>query len=94
MLLSTPRGKRGFFHELYHSADDWQRVTVRSDETPRIRDEDLDVFRRMMPEQFFRQEFYCEWSDTEDGLFSYEDVEAALAAGEAVEAIQIGDDEW
>ena len=94
VLLSTPRGKRGFFHELYHSADDWQRVTVRSDETPRIRPEDLDVFRRMMPEQFFRQEFFCEWLDTEGGLFSYEDVEAALAAGEAVEAIQIGDDEW
>jgi hypothetical protein len=94
VLLSTPRGKRGFFHELYHSDDDWHRIMVRSDETPRIRDADLEVFRRMMPEQFFRQEFYCEWLDTEGGLFSYEDVEAALAAGEDVQAIQIGDDEW
>ena len=94
VLLSTPRGKRGFFHELYHSADDWQRVMVRSDETPRIRDEDLDVFRRTMPEQFFRQEFFCEWLDTEGGLFSYDDVEAALVAGEGIEAIQMGDDEW
>jgi hypothetical protein len=94
VLLSTPRGKRGFFFDLYHSGDDWQRVMVRSDETPRIRQEDLEVFRSTMPEQFFRQEFYCEFLDTEGGLFSYDDVEAALAAGEDIEAIQLGDDEW
>ena len=94
VLLSTPRGKRGFFHELWHSNDDWLRIAIRSDETPRIRGEDLEVFRKTMPEQFFRQEFYCEFLDTEGGLFSYSDVEAALAAGEDVQAIQIGDDEW
>ena len=94
VLLSTPRGKRGFFHELWHSNDDWQRVMVRSDETPRIRQEDLEVFKRTMPLQFFEQEFLCAWLDTEGGLFSYEDVEAALAAGEDVQALEIGDDEW
>jgi hypothetical protein len=94
VLLSTPRGKRGFFHELWHSADDWMRATVRSDEVGRIRDEDLEVFRHTMPEQFFRQEFYCEWLETEGSLFSYDDIQAALAAGEDVEAVQIGDDEW
>jgi hypothetical protein len=94
VLLSTPRGKRGFFHELWHSADDWQRVMVRSDEVGRIRPADLEVFRSTMPEQFFQQEFYCEWLDTEGSLFSYDDIESALSAGENVEAIQIGDDEW
>jgi hypothetical protein len=103
VLLSTPRGKRGFFWEIWHSvpeqnfapaSDDWLRVMVRSDEVGRIRDEDLEVFRRTMPEQFFRQEFYCEWLDTEGSLFSSEDIQAALAAGEDVAAIEIGDDEW
>jgi hypothetical protein len=94
VLLSTPRGKRGFFHEIWHSDDDWQRVMVRSNEVGRIRPEDLEVFRATMPEQFFRQEFFCEWLDTEGSLFSYEDIEAALAAGEDVSAIQIGDNEW
>jgi cytochrome c-type biogenesis protein CcmE len=93
VLLSTPRGKRGFFHEIWHGGDAWQRVMVRSDETPRIREEDLEVFRQTMPEQFFRQEFYCEFLDTEGGLFSFDDVEAALAAGEDVQALEIGD-EW
>ncbi len=94
VLLSTPRGKRGFFFELWHSADDWMRVMVRSDEVSRIRTEDLEVFRRTMPEQFFRQEFYCEWLDTEGGLFSYDDIEAALAAGNDVPALDLGGDEW
>jgi len=67
---------------------------VRSDEVGRIREEDLEVFRHTMPEQFFLQEFYCEWLETEGSLFSYDDIEVALAAGEAVEAITLGDDEW
>jgi hypothetical protein len=93
VLLSTPRGKRGFFFELWHSDDDWQRMMVRSDEVGRIREEDLEVFRSTMPEQFWEQEFQCRWLDTEGSLFSYNDIQAALAAGEDVEAIEIGD-EW
>jgi hypothetical protein len=101
VLLSTPRGKRGFFHEIWQggssnnvTTSDWQRVMVRSDETPRITTEQLEVFRQSMPEAFYRQEFECAWLDTEGSLFSYDDIEAALAAGEDVEAVQIGDDEW
>jgi hypothetical protein len=94
VLLSTPRGKRGFFHEIWHGAEDWQRMMVRSDEVERIREEDLAVFKTAMPDQFFQQEFYCEWLDTEGSLFSYDDIQAALAAGEDVAAIEIGDDEW
>ena len=94
VLLSTPRGKRGFFHEIWHGAEDWQQMLVRSDEVGRMRPEDLEVFRSSMPEQFFRQEFFCEWLDTEGSLFSYDDIQAALAAGEDVAAIEIGDDEW
>jgi hypothetical protein len=95
VLLSTPRGKRGFFHEIWFSPDEnWQRIMVRSDEVGRIRAEDLEVFRSAMPEQFFRQEFYCEFLDTEGSLFAYDDIQMALAAGEDVEALEIGDDGW
>jgi hypothetical protein len=94
VLLSTPRGKRGFFHELWHSGDDWQRVMVRSDQVGRIRPEDLEVFRSSMPAQFFEQEFYCAWLDTEGSLFSYADIQAALAAGDEVEAVTLEEDEW
>jgi Terminase large subunit, T4likevirus-type, N-terminal len=95
VLLSTPRGKRGFFFETWHSseAQDWQRIMVRSDEVSRIRPDDLEVFRHTMPEEFFRQEFYCEWLDTEGALFGHDVVEAALRAGEDVEALKL-EDEW
>jgi len=94
VLLSTPRGKRGFFHELWHGGDDWLRVMVRSDEVDRIRAEDLEVFKQTMPEAFFRQEFYCEFLDTEGGLFGYGDIENAVAAGRDVEALNLEEDEW
>ncbi len=93
VLLSTPRGKRGFFHDIWHDTGDWQRVMVRSDEVGRIRTEDLEIFRAAMPEEFFRQEFYCEWLDTEGALFNLDDVEAALEAGADVEAITLEEDE-
>jgi Terminase large subunit, T4likevirus-type, N-terminal len=113
VLLSTPRGKRGFFFEIWHARsdngcltsdgrprngygvhDDWHRIMVRSDEVERIRPEDLELFRTTMPEEFFRQEFFCEFLDTEGSLFGYDDIERALAAGEGIEPIRIGDDEW
>ena len=94
VLLSTPRGRRGFFHQMWHGAEYWQRMMVRSDEVGRIREENLAVFKTAMPEQFFRQEFFCEWLDIEGSLFVHDDIEAALVAGESVETIQIGDDEW
>src|SRR5215217_6594964 len=75
VLLSTPRGKRGFFHEIWFSSgENWQRIMVRSDEVGRIQAQDLEVFRSAMPEQFFRQEFDCEFLDTEGSLFSHDDI--------------------
>ena len=105
VLLSTPRGKRGFFHEIWQGGvpgqnsdaapNEWLRVMVRSDEVGRIREGDLEVFRRTMPSSSSgKSSIHCEWLDTEGGLFSYDDIQAALAAGEDVEALQIGDDEW
>jgi Terminase large subunit, T4likevirus-type, N-terminal len=102
VLLSTPRGKRGFFYEIWHGGpghgdrdhDDWMRVMVRSDEVERIQPEDLELFRHTMPDEYFRQEFYCEFLDTEGSLFGYDNIQRALLAGEDVEAIELGDDEW
>jgi Terminase large subunit, T4likevirus-type, N-terminal len=94
VLLSTPRGKRGFFWELWESDEDWQRMMVRSDEVARIRPEDLEVFRSTMPEQFLEQEFFCAFLDTEGSLFAHDHIQAALEAGESIEAITLEEDEW
>jgi hypothetical protein len=97
ILLSTPRGKRGFFSEIFHDqASGFEKTMITADETPRITEDGLEVFRRSpMPEEWFRQEFYCEFLDAEGSLFSVDDIEAALAAGEDLEAIHLeGDSEW
>ncbi len=96
LLLSTPRGKRGFFYDLWSSpTGEWFKRSVRSDEVDRIRPEDLETFRRAMPEEWFRQELLCEFLDAEGSLFSVDDIEAAIAAGDEVEAVRLeGDDEW
>jgi hypothetical protein len=94
VLLSTPRDKRGFYFELWHGAEDWQRMMVRSDEVERIRPEDLEVFKSAMPHEYYEQEFHCRFLDTEGSLFGYDAIERALAAGEGIEPIRIGDDEW
>jgi hypothetical protein len=68
MLLSTPNGKRGFFHDIWHDeADDWHRTRVVASDVPHRYPRGLEFFRRRMPEEYFQQEFYCEWLDTEGG---------------------------
>jgi hypothetical protein len=95
ILLSTPNGRRGFFHDIWHdTGDDWERTRVVASDVPHRYPMGLEFFRRRMPEEYFQQEFFCEWLDTDGGLFSHEDIDAALDAGTGIEALQIGDDEW
>ncbi len=97
ILLSTPRGKRGFFSDIWHDeASGFEKVMVTADDVPhRITEQDLAPFRKRMPKEFFEQEFFCAFLDIEGSLFATADVEAALAAGEDIEAIHFeGDDQW
>jgi hypothetical protein len=81
ILLSTPRGKRGFFFDVWaNAADDWKRVLITAHECPRISPEWLENERRAMPDFWYRQEFLCEFCETIDSVFSYDDIAAALSA--------------
>ena len=78
-LLSTPFGKRGFFWECWElGGEDWARFTVRATECGRISKERLEVERRQMGEQWFRQEFLCEFVADEARMFDRDVVMAAL----------------
>jgi hypothetical protein len=80
ILLSTPFGKRGVFHHLWSEGGaDWYRVRVPASECARIPASFLEEQRRTMPLWNFRQEFECEFVETSDQVFSYEDVKAALS---------------
>jgi hypothetical protein len=78
VALSTPFGKRGWFFEEWTGAGDWQRVSVRADQCPRISAEFLADEQRSLGERWFRQEYLCSFEDTIDAVFAHEDIQAAF----------------
>jgi hypothetical protein len=78
MLLSTPYGKRGIFHEEWTDGHGWDRYEVPASQCPRISEEFLEEERRALPRRIFRQEYECSFEETEDQVFSYEDVAGAI----------------
>ena len=82
LLLSTPFGQRGFFHhEWTEGGAQWQRTRVTAHDCPRIPREWLEQERRQIGEWWFKQEYLCEFTETIDSVFSYEDIQAALDDG-------------
>ena len=81
MLLSTPYGKRGIFHEEWTSGAGrkWDRYEVPAREVPRITSEFLEEERAALPAWVFRQEYECSFEETEDQVFSFQDVTAAIS---------------
>jgi hypothetical protein len=79
LLLSTPFGKRGFFHhEWAEGGARWHRTKITATECPRITPEFLEQERRQIPAFIFRQEYMCEFVETIDQVFSYDDIQRAL----------------
>lgn len=77
MALSTPYGKRGWFHDEWHGEGDWERVRVPATECPRISAEFLAEERRSLGERWFRQEYLCDYAETFDAVFSWADIQRA-----------------
>ena len=79
-LISTPHGKRGFFHhEWAEGGDEWFRVQITANDCPRITEAFLAAERRKFPEWFIQQEYFCQFVETEDQVFRYEDIRAAVS---------------
>jgi hypothetical protein len=79
MMLSTPHGKRGVFHEEWTSGHGWERYRVSASEVPRISEAFLAEERSSLPARIYRQEYECSFEDVEDAVFAYEDVQAAIS---------------
>jgi hypothetical protein len=78
-LMSTPYGRRGFFYrEWAHGGDDWMRVEAPATECDRIPARFLEEEREKKGERLFRQEYMCEFLQSEDCLFRQEDLDACL----------------
>ena len=78
MLLSTPFGKRGIFHQEWTGGEGWERYRVTAEECPRISAGFLEEERRALPAWAYRQEYCCSFEQTDDAVFDAEMVEAAI----------------
>lgn len=79
VALSTPFGKRGWFHEEWSGANRWQRVRVTAEECPRIGADFLAEERLALGERWYRQEYGCSFEDVVGAVFSQDDISAALS---------------
>jgi len=80
ICLSTPHGKRGFFHKEWSEGSGWERTKITAADCPRISGEFLQEERQSLGDWWFQQEYFCEFVQNEDQMFSFEAVNSALSA--------------
>lgn len=80
VVLSSPFGKRGFFYEEWtNGGPTWERYEVPATECPRISPAFLEEERRALGDWWMSQEYFCEFRDSIDQVFSTADIEAAVS---------------
>ncbi len=80
ILMSTPHGKRGHYHEAWKDGGpEWLKIEVTALDCPRISEEFLENERQAIGDLWFRQEYGCEFLETVDQVFRYDDIERALS---------------
>lgn len=80
IALTTPYGRRGWFFNAWESSSDWYKVKITANNCPRITQEFLDNERREIGEWWLRQEYFCEFVDTEDQLFTYDMISESVSS--------------
>lgn len=80
ILLSTPFGKRGFFHHEWTEGADWERVMIKATDVPRIPREWLEQERRRIGDWWYAQEYDCQFTETTDAAFRYDDIFGAISS--------------
>ena len=78
VALTTPYGKRGWFYDAWTQGEGWERTMVTAHDCPRIDPEWLAEERRLQGDWAFRQEYLCEFVDTDEQFFASDLIEAAL----------------
>ena len=80
MLLSTPWAKTGFFFDEWRKGDlaEWFKLAIPATECPGTTQSFLDNERKRMGSRYFKQEYLCEFLDSEYQIFTREMLEACL----------------
>lgn len=78
ILMSTPFGKRGHFFEEWSGKQKWNRVIVPATSCPRISQQFLAEERVSLGDWWFKQEYECQFVETEDQIFGHELIQSAM----------------
>lgn len=80
VLLSTPFGKRGFFHETWENGgSEWLKIKLPATECVRISKEFLEEERGVLGRWWFSQEYLCTFEESETAVFTDEEIKAVFA---------------
>lgn len=78
ICMTTPYGKRGFFFEAWKSDSSWYKVKITAEDCPRITDEFIQEELEASGEWWVKQEYFCEFVDSEDQLFDWDQFNACI----------------
>jgi len=88
VLMSTPFGKRGHFWETWRTDNSgWEKTKFTAEDCPRITAEFLEEEKQALGDWWFRQEYLCEFLDSQSSAFSFDMLE--LVQAEEVETWQL-----
>ena len=80
VALSTPRGRTGFFYDLWSSRNPrWERIEGRASQSQRISREAIEEQRTTMGPRLFAAEFDNEFLEDWDSVFSAEAIASIFA---------------
>jgi hypothetical protein len=80
VALSTPFGTRGWWYEAWINQEErWERYRITAEECPRISPEFLAEEQRNVGEWWFKQEYFCEFLDSQSQAFRREDIDAMFS---------------
>jgi hypothetical protein len=80
VLLSSPFGRRGFYHDVGENGGPaWHRTKITAYDCPRISREWLEQERKQIGDFWFTQEYECSFNDDVSAVFRYEDIMAAMS---------------
>ena len=79
IAMSTPNGRRGWFYDAWRNGGDaWSRTRITAEQSPRMTPAFLAQERATKPAWRYRQEYECEFVDTDETLFPSDMIAAAI----------------
>ncbi len=72
ILMSTPFGKRGHFHQEWSEGLGWEKIEIKASDCPRISSGFLEEEKKSLGDWWFQQEYMCKFVESVDQIFHHD----------------------